>query len=56
MVDTEENMTTTKESVTNKLLEIFEISDASKATFTVTSQEETLETLSSITATMKIFL
>lgn len=56
MVDTEENMTTTKESITNKLLEIFEITDASKATFTVTSQEEALETLSSITATMKIFL
>lgn len=56
MVDEEENMTTTKETITAKLLEIFKITDASKATFTVTSQEEALETLSSITATMKIFL
>lgn len=56
MVDEEENMTTTKEALTSKLLEVFEIADATKATFTITSQEEALETLSSITATMKIFL
>lgn len=56
MVDEEENMTATKEALTSKLLEVFEITDATKATFTVTSQEEALETLSSITATMKIFL
>ena len=56
MVDEEVNMTTTKEAITAKFLELFEITDATKATFTVTSQEEALETLSSITATMKIFL
>jgi putative ABC transport system permease protein len=56
MVDTEENMNTTKELITEKLLEVFKINDPTAATFTVSSQEDTLETLSSITTTMKIFL
>lgn len=56
MVDSEENMTTTKEAVTTKLLEVFGIADSADATFTVSSQEDTLDTLSSITSTMKLFL
>lgn len=56
MVDTEENMDTTKEAITEKFLEVFEITDPDDATFTVSSQEDTLETLSSITSTLKLFL
>ena len=56
MVDNESNMTLAKDTITSKLLEVFEITDPDKATFTVTSQEEALETLSSITDTMKLFL
>lgn len=56
MVDSEDNMTTTKDALTTKLLEVFGITDPDKATFTVTSQEEALETLSGITDTMKLFL
>lgn len=56
MVDSEENMTQAKEAVTSKLLEVFGITDSTKATFTVSSQEDTLDTLSSITSTMKLFL
>jgi hypothetical protein len=56
MVDTEENMDSTKEAITEKFLEVFEITDPDDATFTVSSQEDTLETLSSITSTLKLFL
>jgi putative ABC transport system permease protein len=56
MVDAEEYMNTTRDSITEKLLEAFKITDPEKATFTVTSQEDALETLSSITSTMKLFL
>lgn len=56
MIDSEDNMTTAKDTITNKLLDVFSITDPDKATFTVTSQEEALETLSSITDTMKLFL
>ncbi|MDD2693767.1 MAG: ABC transporter permease [Candidatus Gracilibacteria bacterium] len=56
MVDSEENMTTTKDAVTEKLLEVLGIADSANATFTVSSQEDTLDTLSSITSTLKLFL
>ncbi len=56
MVDSEDNMTTTKEFITTKLLEVFKIADPANATFTVSSQEDALDTLSSITSTMKLFL
>lgn len=55
-VDASENMDITKEAVTSKLLSILKISDPNKATFTVQNQADTLETLSTITNTLKIFL
>jgi putative ABC transport system permease protein len=55
-VDDAENMDTTKQAINTRLLEIFKISDPAKATFTVQSQAETLDTLSTITNTLKIFL
>jgi ABC-type antimicrobial peptide transport system permease subunit len=56
MVASEEKMDTTKEIINTKLLEVFGITDPDKATFTVSSQADTLETLSSITGTLKLFL
>jgi len=56
MVDSEENMDTTKELLTTLLMEVFEVTDSTSAPFTVSSQEDALETLSSITTTMKLFL
>ena len=56
MVDSEDNMTTAKEAITEKLLEVLGITDSANATFTVSSQEDALDTLSSITSTMKLFL
>lgn len=56
MVDTEDNMDTTKADINTKLLASFQITDPDKATFTVSSQAETLETLSTITNTLKMFL
>lgn len=56
MVDSEANMETTKTAITEKLLSVFKITDPEKATFTVSSQAETLDTLSTITNTLKIFL
>lgn len=49
-------MTTAKEAINTALLQAFKITDPDKATFTVSSQADTLETLSSITSTLKIFL
>jgi len=56
MVDDEANMTIAKDAITARLLEVFGITDPDKATFTVSSQEEALATLSGITDTMKLFL
>jgi hypothetical protein len=56
MIDAEENMSTAKEAITTKLLEDFKITDPDKATFTVSSQAEILDTLSSVTTTLKLFL
>jgi putative ABC transport system permease protein len=56
MVASEDKMDTTKEAINTRLLEIFKISDPDKATFTVSSQADTLETLSTITSTLKLFL
>lgn len=49
-------MDTAKEAINTKLLEAFGITDSTKATFTVSSQAEMLETLSTITNTLKLFL
>jgi putative ABC transport system permease protein len=51
-----EKMDSAKEAINNRLLEAFKIADPTKATFTVQSQAETLDTLSTITSTLKIFL
>lgn len=56
MVDNEANMESTKTDTTTALLDAFGITDATKATFTVSSQAETLDTLSTITNTLKLFL
>ncbi len=56
MIDTENNMDTAKSTINSRLLEVFKITDPDKATFTVSSQAETLETLSTITSTLKLFL
>lgn len=56
MVTTEDKMTSVKDAITTRLLEVFKITDPDKATFTVSSQADTLETLSSITGTLKLFL
>ncbi len=56
MVSSEEKMDAVKEAVTAKFLQVFKITDPDKATFTVSSQADTLETLSSITGTLKLFL
>lgn len=56
MVDSENNMDTAKVDITTLLLDIFKITDPTKATFTVSSQAETLDTLSTITSTLKLFL
>ena len=56
MVVSEEKMETVKEAINTRLLEIFKITDPDKATFTVSSQADTLETLSTITSTLKLFL
>lgn len=56
MVASEDKMDTTKEAINTRLLEVFKISDPDKATFTVSSQADTLETLSTITSTLKLFL
>lgn len=55
-VDAEENMETVKWALTTKFMEVLKITDPDKATFTVSSQADTLETLSSITTTLKLFL
>lgn len=55
-VSSAEKMDATKEAINNRLLEVFKITDPNKATFTVQSQADTLDTLSSITSTLKIFL
>ncbi len=52
MVDSEENMEIAKTAITEKLLSVFKITDPEKATFTVSSQAETLDTLSTITNTL----
>ena len=49
-------MDAVKEALTTKFLEVFKITDPDKANFTVSSQADTLETLSSITTTLKLFL
>jgi hypothetical protein len=49
-------MATAKSDITAALLTIFKITDPTKATFTVSSQAETLDTLSTITSTLKLFL
>lgn len=51
-----EKMDSAKEAINTRLLEVFKITDPAKATFTVQSQAETLDTLSTITNTLKIFL
>jgi putative ABC transport system permease protein len=51
-----EKMDSAKEAINTRLLEAFKITDPAKATFTVQSQAETLDTLSTITSTLKIFL
>jgi putative ABC transport system permease protein len=56
MIDSETNMATAKSDITAALLTIFKITDPTKATFTVSSQAETLDTLSTITSTLKLFL
>lgn len=56
MVSAEDKMDSVKDAITTRLLEVFKISDPDKATFTVSSQADTLETLSSITGTLKLFL
>jgi putative ABC transport system permease protein len=56
MINTEDNMSTAKDAITTKLLEAFKITDPDKATFTVSSQAEILDTLSSVTGTLKMFL
>jgi putative ABC transport system permease protein len=56
MINTEDNMSTAKDAITTKLLETFKITDPDKATFTVSSQAEILDTLSSVTGTLKMFL
>ncbi len=55
-VSSEDKMDSTKETINTRLLEVFKITDPDKATFTVSSQADTLETLSSITSTLKLFL
>lgn len=55
-VSAENLMEMVKEAINTRLLEIFKITDPDKATFTVSSQADTLETLSGITATLKLFL
>ncbi len=55
-IDTAENMDSTKEAITTHLLEVLKITNPDKATFTVSSQADTLDTLSTITNTLKIFL
>ena len=49
-------MDATKIAINNRLLEIFNITDPTKTPFTVLSQAEILDTLLSITGTLKIFL
>ena len=55
-ISSEDKMDSAKEAINAKLLEAFDITDSTKATFTVSSQAEMLETLSTITSTLKIFL
>ena len=55
-VSAAEKMESVKEAINTRLLEIFKITDPDKATFTVQSQADTLDTLSSITSTLKLFL
>ena len=49
-------MDATKIAINNRLLEIFNITDPTKTPFTVSIQAEILDTLSSITGTLKLFL
>ncbi len=55
-IDSEQNMESAKEALNTTLLAALKITDASKATFTISSQADTLDTLSSITTTLKTFL
>lgn len=56
MIASEDKMETAKAAINTRLLEVFKITDPNKATFTVQSQAETLDTLSTITGTLKLFL
>lgn len=56
MVTSESKMDSVKAALTDRLLEVFKITDPDKATFTISSQADTLETLSTITSTLKLFL
>ena len=49
-------MDAAKEAINTTLLGALKITDASKANFTISSQADTLDTLSSITTTLKTFL
>lgn len=55
-ISSEDKMDAAKEAINTRLLEAFKITDPNKATFTVSSQADTLDTLSSITNTLKLFL
>jgi putative ABC transport system permease protein len=56
MIKSEDTMEIAKEAINERFLQLFKITDPDKATFTVQSQADTLETLSSITGTLKMFL
>lgn len=55
-IDSEQNMETAKEAISTALLAALKITDVSKINFTISSQADTLDTLSSITTTLKTFL
>jgi len=55
-VTSEDKMDLVKSEMTNILMNALRITDINKINFTISSQAETLETLSTITNTLKIFL
>lgn len=56
MASSEDVMDSTKTAITNFFLKKLNITDSSKATFSVSSSAEMLSTMTSITDTLKLFL